>query len=121
MNTKQFVLSNGEELIAELVTWPNPEDEDDYSAILKNPAQIIMTDEALDEGIRYYVFRPYVTMQELDCLITLSIGHVISMALPNDKLVQQYRHFIKAQELNEAEEKLATQFESGTSNIIKLH
>ena len=119
MNMKQFVLSNGEELIAELITWPDPEKPEDYSAIVKNPAQIIMTEEALDEGIRYYVFRPYVTMQEHDCLITLSIGHVISMALPNDKLVEQYKHFLNAQRMNEAEEQMANADVSAT-NVIKF-
>jgi hypothetical protein len=116
---KQFVLSNGEEVIAELISWPDPEQDEDYSAIIKNPAQILMTDEALDEGIRYYVFRPFVTMQEIECLITLSVGHVVSMAIPNEKLVEQYKHFITAQKMVETEERLANA-ESGSSNIIKF-
>jgi len=105
-NIKQMVLSNGEEIIAEIVEWP---DNPHGSAILKNPISII-TEEDYEQGTRMFNVRPFMSFQQSsNPVCTLNLQHVVTMAIPSPMIGKHYVGFIEAmhaQEQEEAEEEL---------------
>ena len=57
---RQFKLSNGDELIAEIVDEPNQDDE--VNLVVRDAMQISRVDDR-EEGYRYYMFKPWMTYQ----------------------------------------------------------
>ena len=107
-NIKQFKLSNGDELVCEVVEWP---EESHVEILIRNVIQIV-TKEAYDEkeGLgRYYLFRPWMMYQEDRAnLILLSNEEVAAVASPGYEVVEQYHvAVLRMQEIYDTR-KLAT-------------
>ena len=58
-NYRQMKLVSGEEIICEVVFWPDDNDEEgDQTMVIRRAAEL-QCHEDLDQQIRWYVFRPY--------------------------------------------------------------
>jgi hypothetical protein len=106
-NIKQFKVSSGEELICEVIEWP---EEGCDEIIVKNIMEIMEHYDKRDNNF-YYMFKPWIHYQEnnLD-VILLSSKHVIATSNPNYMLEQQYAqsvtdmHIVAVEKRKEYEE-----------------
>lgn len=85
-DVKQFKLANGEELVAEVLSWAD-EESDDISIV--NPLKIVATED-FQRGFRYYTFRPWMTYDSPNTVQLLNLNHVVGVAVPSSKMVEQY-------------------------------
>lgn len=85
---KQFKLTNGDEVVCEVVQWPE-EDSDDI--IVRNAIQLIPK-MGMPGGGKYYVtIAPWMTLQDDPDLFQIIFAqHVISEATPTEDLLEQY-------------------------------
>ena len=84
LNFKQFKLSNGEEVIADVV-----ESEDEVLII--RAAMKIVEVEHLEEGYSYFAFRPFISFQDsVDTLQLLGVQHIITETTPSHNLLKHY-------------------------------
>lgn len=91
---KQFKLSSGEEIICDVVQWPDIEN-DEIDIIVKNVFKIIAIDSQVS-GDRYYTFRPWMSFQDEDDMLQLiNQGHVVGEANPSEKLLEHYVTAVK--------------------------
>jgi len=83
----QFKLSNGSEVVCEVMEWPS---DDDNQLIVRNAMTIINFE--YDGGDRMYAFRPFINFLEDDTdYIMVNSDHIISINRPRDYLINQYR------------------------------
>jgi hypothetical protein len=106
---KQFKLSNGEEVVCDVVEWPDPDD-DSPDIVVRNCFKILIggTSPGAD-GIRYYTFKPWMVYQdEPDMYQVINGNHIVGEANPPAKLMEQYIRMTKLEEMDtsEIEEKL---------------
>jgi len=114
-NIKQMILSNGEEIIAEIIEWP---DHPGGAAILKNPISII-TEEDYDQGTRMFSVRPFMSFQQTsNPVCTLNLQHVVTMAMPSPIIGKHYIGFVEA--MAAAEQQEDDEDILPTNNVIKL-
>ena len=84
LNFKQFKLSNGEEVIADVV-------EAEEEILIVRAAMKIIEIEHLEEGYSYFAFRPFVSFQDsVDTLQLLSTQHIITETTPSHNLLKHY-------------------------------
>jgi len=89
---RQFKLSNGDEIICEVIQWPDDDDEE----MIVRKAMVLKAYDDDHKGIRYYNFSPWITMQDdTDGFLSLNFTHVLAEIIPSDKMI---RHFIEAVE-----------------------
>ncbi len=89
MEIKQFKLSSGEEVICEVLEWPNTEEEE-VDIVVRNVFRIVAIEQSVS-GNRYYTFKPWMVFQdEADMFQLINHGHVIGEANPSEKLLEQY-------------------------------
>lgn len=101
MELKQFKLSNGEEIICEVIEWPDP-DEDTADIVIRNVLKIVGVNQPT--GNRYYSFTPWMVFQDdPDNLQMLNNNHILGEANPNEKLIEQYFIAIKGETTDESE------------------
>ena len=87
----QFRLSNGDEIIAEVIQEPEG---DEINIVISNHLMIIRA-ENIEEGFRYYSFRPWMSYQlNNDYLQLLNYGHIVGEARPDKALLHQYKKAI---------------------------
>lgn len=83
----QFKLSNGSEVVCEVMEWPS---DDDNQLIVRNAMTIINFE--YEGGDRMYAFRPFINFLEDDTdYIMVNSDHIISINRPRDYLINQYR------------------------------
>jgi len=84
MNTlKQFRLTNGDEILCELVE--NAEEEEGC-LLVRRILKIIATDD-YESNIRYYSFKPWVSFQDdFKAIVVLNVGHIVSETSPSPTL-----------------------------------
>ena len=89
-NVKQFILTNGQEIVCDVIEWA----EDDFSEIVvRNCMEIIWMH---NNEQRIYMFKPWMHYQELtEDLIIINSDHIISTAEPTEYLVYQYDIAVK--------------------------
>ena len=90
----QFKLTNSDEIICEIVEWNNEEQDD---VIISKAMRIV---EQLDatNGVKYYIFKPFMTFQsEEETTQLLNSTHIISQAKPSMALLEYYNSSLKAQ------------------------
>lgn len=86
---KQFKLTTGEEIICDVVEWPDVND-DSLDVVIRNVYKIVMHTET-EDNIRIYALRPWMILQEGgDVYQTLNINHVVGEANPTQKMLEQY-------------------------------
>jgi len=82
----QFKLSNGSEVVCEVMEWPS---DDDNQLIIRNAMTIINYE--YDGGDRMYAFRPFINfLEDENDYIMVNSDHIISVNRPRDYLVDQY-------------------------------
>ena len=88
MSYIQFRLSNGDEIVAQVIQEPTGED---INIVVKN-AMMIIRAENIAQGIRYYSFRPWMSYQlNDDYFQLLNFNHIIGEAKPDADLLEQYK------------------------------
>jgi hypothetical protein len=93
-DVRQIVLSNGQELLCEVIQWPDLEIDEQEVMIIRKAAKIIIQ-ENFREGTRWFTFRPFMTYQDDNSsLCSLMPYHIISIAHPSDLLKKQYSRYI---------------------------
>ena len=92
MNITQFRLSNGDEIICEVLDEPEGED---YNLVVRNAMQIVTMDVA--PNVRYFSFRPWMVYQlDTNYMQLLNYNHIVGEAKPDPLMSEQY---IKAIEI----------------------
>lgn len=100
---KQFKLSSGEEIICDVVEWPDAENEE-VDLVVRNVFKIVSIDQTIN-GDRYYTFKPWMSFQDGDEMYQLiNHGHVIGEANPSEKLLDHYITAVKGTSTEESEE-----------------
>lgn len=92
---RQFKLSNGEELVAEVLDWPEAEEE--WQIVAKNAMKVVCFEDP-KEGFRYYTFRPWIIYSKPDTIITLAEGHIVGEAIPSSEVKDQYYKALKLED-----------------------
>lgn len=92
MNLKQFKLTNGDEIICEVVEDAG---EDDGSLVVRKALKINSAED-YENNVRYYSFRPLVSFQDnFEELVVVNVGHIICESLPSKTLVVHYSGAVK--------------------------
>ena len=100
-DVRQIVLSNGTELLCEVVQWPDLDIDEQEIMIIRKAAKIIIQ-ENFEQGTRWFTFRPFMTYQDDNSsLCSLMPYHIITIGNPSQLLKTQY---IKNLKLLESEE-----------------
>ena len=100
MTYTQFRLSNGDEIVAQVVQEPEG---DDFYIIVRN-AMMVIRSENIEKGYRYYSFRPWMSFQlEDDYLQLLNFNQIIGEAKPSKVLLTQYFKAIESEQNIEAD------------------
>ena len=85
---KQFKLTNGEELICELVAAG---DEDSTADVIVRRAMKIVVSDDLEENIRYYTLKPWMSfMDDTQELVALNSVHIVGEAKPSESMMIHY-------------------------------
>jgi len=85
---KQFKLTNGDEIICEVVEWP---DEESDSIVVRNAVQLINRSGMPGDGRYYVTIKPWMVLQDEPDLFQVLYGqHVISEATPTNEMLKQY-------------------------------
>jgi hypothetical protein len=86
-NYRQLKLSNGEELIADVLQWANDED---ASIVIRSALKIVMTER--QDGARLYALRPWmICCEDMDHLLTINADQIIGETTPSTQLLTQYK------------------------------
>ena len=82
-NVKHFKLSNGEEMLCDIV------EELDDELIIRNALKIVRVEESLEKS--YYIFKTWMIFQEdPNSVLSLNMFHVMGIATPAEELMEQY-------------------------------
>lgn len=85
-NVMQFKLTNGEEIICQVVDWP---EEDDTDYIVHNA--LLLMQQIINGTRTKYMFRPWFTMAEKsDQYISISKDQIVACVYPNEILNVEY-------------------------------
>lgn len=86
---KQFILNNGEEVLCEVIEWP---EEGTKEIVIKNAMSIALSTNGRDN---YYTFKPWVHYVEGPReYIIVNTDHIIATANPNSLLLTQYQRAV---------------------------
>lgn len=85
---KQFKLSSGEEILAEIIEWPGDESSD---LVIRNAVSLLRYEDT--NGSKFYGFKTWIHFTEdPDTLSVMSPDHIISTTNPHALLVSQYKN-----------------------------
>ena len=85
---KQFKLTNGEELICELVA--SGEEDSTADVIVRRAMKIVVSDD-LEENVRYYTLKPWMSfMDDTQELVALNSVHIVGEAKPSETMMMHY-------------------------------
>ena len=85
---KQFKLTNGEELICELVA--SGEEDSTADVIVRRAMKIVVSDD-LEENVRYYTLKPWMSfMDDTQELVALNSVHIVGEAQPSETMMMHY-------------------------------
>ena len=100
---KQFKLTNGEEIVCDVIEWPDV-DGDSPDVVIKNAYKIIVANVAAERNMRYYTFAPWLVYQDDDDLYqVLNSNHIIAEANPTQKLLEQYLKITEVDNITQEE------------------
>ena len=110
-DVRQIVLSNGQELLCEVVQWPDLDHDDHEVMIIRKAAKIIIQ-ENFEQGTRWFTFRPFMTYQDdTSSLCSLMPYHIITIGHPSEVLRNQYKKYLKLLATEENENKAEVPFQ----------
>ena len=81
-DVRQIVLSNGQEVLCEVVQWPDLDIDEQEVMIIRKACKIIIQ-ENFEQGTRWFTFRPFMTY------------HIITIGNPSETLRKQYKKYLK--------------------------
>jgi len=94
-DVRQIVLSNGTELLCEVIQWPDLDIDEQEVMIIRKAAKIIIQ-ENFEQGTRWFTFRPFMTYQDDNSsLCSLMPYHIITIGNPSQVLKTQYTRYLK--------------------------
>jgi hypothetical protein len=100
---RQFKLTNGDEIVCDVVEWPDVED-DHNGLVVRNAYKIFMLNTLNPTENRYYQFRPWLVYQDKkDYFQVLNADHIIAEATPADELLVHYYRIINDGEENDSD------------------
>ncbi len=120
MNYIQFRLSNGDEIVAQVVQEPEGEE---LNIIIRN-ALMVVRSENVSEGFRYYSFRPWMSFQLNDeYMQLLNYSHIVGEATPDKVLLNQYKRAIARErdDFDPVEEMDSDEISSFRKMISNMH
>jgi predicted S18 family serine protease len=101
MDLRQFKLGDNEEIICEVVEWP---DEEHDTMVVRRALKIIAVED-IAEGMRYYTFKPWMSMNnDPEQLQVLNSYHIIAEAKPSTMAIDHYNDIISEMKDFDAEE-----------------
>ena len=95
---KHMKLSNGTEIVADIVEWPT---EEEHSFVIRNVYEIHCVDNELTG--RFFQFRTWMVYQDQQQLQVLNPEFVMAEANPTEELLKHYYNAIEAKELTDEE------------------
>lgn len=126
---KHFKLSNGDEIVCDVIEWPEDESAD---IVVRNCYQLIAYGQAKD-GIRYYQFRPWMVYQDdPEFFQVINNNHIIAEANPPHDLVEQFVRVVSENfeadeatshldaKIDEYMESLKRQIDAQTDNVDEI-
>jgi hypothetical protein len=85
---KQFKLTNGEEMVCELVA--NGDEDSTADVIIRRAMKIVTTDD-LEDNVRYYTLKPWMSFQDdTDDLVALNSVHIVGESTPSETVMLHY-------------------------------
>ena len=122
-DVKQFILSNGDEIVCEVVEWA---DDVEVDMVVRRAYRIVTVDDPV-KGVRFFTLRPWLLMQSgNDLFNTINSQHILAEANPTQELMNQYRSAIRDAEmdqeelLNERVERAAKRFKDMQDRIKQI-
>ena len=104
---RQFKLSNGDEIVCDVVEWPSVDDEHD-GLVIRNAYKIHMIMPLTPTENRYYQFRPWMVYQDNpEYFQILNAGHILSEATPSEEMLIQYQRLLNDEEEDDIEKMTA--------------
>jgi hypothetical protein len=115
MEIKQFKLANNDELICEIVAWNNDETDD---IIVRRVLKIVAMED-IDQGMRYYTLKPWMSFEEdPDAMHAVSSYHIIGSSNPGEQAMSYYYDVLKEMKEHTIEEMVDYDYDSSESNVI---
>ena len=94
-DVRQLVLSNGQEVLCEVVQWPDIDIDEQEVMIIRKACKIIIQ-ENFESGTRWFTFRPFMTYQDDNSsLCSLMPYHIITIGNPSGVLKTQYTKYLE--------------------------
>jgi hypothetical protein len=85
---KQFKLTNGDEMICELVA--TGDDDSTADVIVRRAMKIVVTDD-LEENVRYYTLKPWMSfVDDTTDLMALNSVHIVGESNPSETIMMHY-------------------------------
>lgn len=99
-NIAQFKFSNGQEVVCEVMEWPEESNEKDI--IVRNAMTIVMGETP--DGERIYMFRPWAHyLESPEEYIIINSLHVVSTNRPSTHLMEEYEYAVSEMHLHSRE------------------
>lgn len=100
---RQFKLSNGDEIVCDVVEWPD-EEEGPNALVIRNAYKIHMIMPIPPSENRYYQFRPWMVYQDNPEYFQILNGdHIMSEASPSGDMLLQYARLLNDEEEDDLE------------------
>tara|TARA_Y100000385_G_scaffold285502_1_gene345526 strand:+ start:846 stop:1313 length:468 start_codon:yes stop_codon:yes gene_type:complete len=85
---KQFKLTNGEEMVCELVA--SGDEDSTADVIIRRCMKIVVTDD-LEDNVRYYTLKPWMSfMDDTQELVALNSVHIVGECKPSETIMIHY-------------------------------
>ena len=96
-NIRQLKLSNGDEIVCDVVEWP--EDDEPNALVVRNAYKIHMLHPVVPGENRYYQFRPWMVYQDDSSFFQILNGdHILAEATPSQDMLVQYKRLLNDEE-----------------------
>jgi len=120
MELRQFKFANNDEVICEVLEWNS---EDDDLIIVRKAMKIVSVDDPL-EDLRYYTFKPWVSMNnDPDLIQTVNSYHIVAECIPSHMAQKTYYEIIaEMKAYGEQEESDAVESDDSdrSSNVVQF-
>lgn len=91
MELRQFKFANNEEIICEVLEWNS---EDDDLIVVRKAMKIVSMDDPMEE-LRYYTFKPWISMNnDPDLIQTVNSYHIVAENVPSEMAKKTYYEVI---------------------------
>lgn len=95
MEVKQFKLASGEEIVCEVLEWPDIDGES-ADIVVRNILKIVAYDQPQTATGRYYTFVPWMVFQDEENMFQLiNYNHIVGEANPSARLFEQYLNVVR--------------------------